>query len=224
MSIKLILVCKEGEARQAYLHYTKALGVEVDVVSSFYEFLQTMICNPYQGLIIDLVTQMKMSVEEKNVSKEILSFFPTIYLKWYADSGSICHIFPDKTAACGSLKEFINSECQSFTARAVRLNTRGMDHFNVLLSNDESMHENFLERTVTINISKGGCFLFSGRDWSSCSTAWFIITELQDKSPIEGNIHWSVGWGNQMTIPGIGVGFKYIKQSQIEGLVYHCSL
>lgn len=224
MSIKLILVCKEGESRQAYLHYTKALGVDVDFVSSFYEFLQSMIKNPYQGLIIDLVTQMKMTVEEKNVSKEILGFFPTIYLKWYADSGSICHIFPDKTSTYGSLEEFINIECQSFTARAVRLNTREMVHFNVLLSNDESMHEKFLERTVTINISKGGCFLFSGRDWSSYSTAWLIITELQDKTPIEGNVHWSVGWGNQMTIPGIGIGFKYITKSQIEELVDHRSL
>jgi hypothetical protein len=33
-----------------------------------------------------------------------------------------------------------------------------------------------------------------------------------------------VGWGNQMTIPGIGLGFKYIKQSQIEGLVDRRSL
>ena len=30
--------------------------------------------------------------------------------------------------------EFINTECQSFKARAVRLNMRKMVHFNVLLS------------------------------------------------------------------------------------------
>jgi hypothetical protein len=218
-SMKLILVCKEGDARQAYLDETKALGVEVDVISSFYELLQTMTSNTYQGLMIDLVTQMKMSLEEKDVSKEILGFFPTIQLKWYAESGSICNISSGKTTTGGSLKEFINTECQSFTARAIRLNIRKMVHFNVLLSNDESMHEKFLERTVTINISKGGCFLFSDRDWSSCPNAWFIITELQDKTPMAGNIHWSVEWGNQMTIPGIGIGFKYIKQSQIAGLV-----
>jgi hypothetical protein len=222
--MKLILVCKEGAALQAYLHYIKALGVELDVVSSFYEAIQMMIGNPYQGLFIDLITQMKMSVEEKNVSKEILRVFPTLYLKWYANSGSIFPIFPDKTIAYGSLEKFINIECQSFTARTVRLNTREMVHFNVLLSSDESMYEKFLERTVTINISKNGCFLFSGRDWSGYSTAWFIIVELQDKTPIEGNIHWSVEWGNQMTISGIGIGFKYISQHQIEGLVNHLSL
>lgn len=219
MNMKLILVCREGKARQAYLNETKALGVDVDVFPSFYEFLRTMANDPYQGLMIDLETQMKMSLEEKNVSQSILGSFPTIQLKWYAESGSIRNISLDKKTVSRSLKEFIKTECQSFTARTVRLNIRKMVHFNVLLSKDESMYEKFLERTVTINVSRGGCFLSSGRDWSNYSTAWFIINELQDKTPIAGNIHWSVEWGKQMTIPGIGIGFRYIKQSQIEELV-----
>jgi hypothetical protein len=49
--------------------------------------------------MIDLVTQMKMSVEEKNVSKEILGFFPTIQLKWDAESGSIRNISLGKTTS-----------------------------------------------------------------------------------------------------------------------------
>jgi hypothetical protein len=49
--------------------------------------------------MIDLVTQMKMSVEEKNVSKEILGFFPTIQLKWDVESGSIRNISLGKTTS-----------------------------------------------------------------------------------------------------------------------------
>jgi hypothetical protein len=222
--MKLLLVCKEGNARQAYLDETKALGIDVDVFPSFYDFLKTMANTPYQGLLIDLETQMKMSLEEKNVSKAILEFFPTLQLKWHAESRSLRNISLGMKTTNVSLKEFIITECQSFTARAVRLNMRNMVNFNVLLSTDESMYERFLERTVTINVSRGGCFLSSGRDWSNYATAWFIINELQDKTPIAGNIHWSVEWGKQMTIPGIGVGFRYIKQSQIEELINHRSL
>jgi hypothetical protein len=223
-TMKLILVCKEGAARQAYLNETKALGVEVDAVSSFYEFLQQMYCNPYQGLLIDLVTQMKMSLEEKNVSKEILGFFPTIQLKWHAESGSIKNISYGKTTTCRTLQEFIHMECPSFTPRAVRLNTRKMFHLNVLLSTDESMHEKFLERTVTVNISKSGCFLFSCKDWSNCKNAWFIANELRDKTPIAGNVRWSVEWGKLTMIPGIGISFNHIKQSQIEEWIEKCAL
>jgi hypothetical protein len=222
--MKLILVCKEGDARQAYLREVKTLGVEVDVVSSYYEFLRTMASIPYQGLMIDLVTQMKMSMEEKNVSKEILGFFPIIQLKWDAESGSIRNISFSKSTTSDSIKEFIHNECQSFTARAIRLNMRKLVHFNVLLSNDESMGEAFLERTVTMNISRGGCYLFSCRDWSLNPNAWFIINELQDKTPIAGDVRWSVEWGKQMTIPGSGLSFKRIKQSQIEELVNHYAL
>jgi hypothetical protein len=224
MNIKLILVCKEGDARQAYLNEMKALGIEVDVVSSYYEFLKTRASTPYQGLMINLVTQMKMSVEEKNVSKEILGFFPTLRLKWDAESGSIRNISFGKTTTSGSLKEFIHTECQSFTARAVRLNMRKIVHLNASLSNDESMDEKALERTVTINLSKGGCFLFSGRDWSNAPKIWLIIKELADKTPITGDIRWSVEWGKQMTIPGIGLSFKHIKSSQLEELVHKCTL
>jgi hypothetical protein len=224
MNMKLILVCKEGDARQAYLNEMKALGVEVDVVSSYYEFFKTRASTPYQGLMIDLVTQMKMAVEEKNVSKEILGFFPTIQLKWDAESGSIRNISLGKATTSGSLKEFIHTECQSFMARAVRLNMRKIVHLNVLLSNDESMNEKALERTVTINISMGGCFLFSGRDWLNAPKAWFIINELQDNIPIAGDIRWSVEWGKQMMMPGIGLSFKHIKPSQLEELVNKCTL
>ena len=42
--------------------------------------------------MIDLVTQMKMSAEEKNIAKEMLGIFPAIQLKWDAESGSIRNI------------------------------------------------------------------------------------------------------------------------------------
>ena len=217
--MKLILICKEGEARQAYLNEIAAMGVSVDAVSSYSEFLNTKAINPYQGLMIDLVTQMKMSAEEKNISKELLGIFPTIQLKWDVESRSIRNISFGNRTTSNSLKDFINTECQSFRARAVRLNMRKMVHFNVLLSNDEAMDEKNLEHTVTINISKSGCFLFSGRAWTKYPTAWLIINDLQDKTLIAGDIRWSVEWGKQRVIPGIGISFKEIKPSQIEELI-----
>jgi hypothetical protein len=57
MIMKLILICKEGEARKAYLNEIAAMGASVDAVSSYSEFLNTKAINPYQGLMIDLVTQ-----------------------------------------------------------------------------------------------------------------------------------------------------------------------
>jgi hypothetical protein len=195
------------------------ISVSVDAVSSYSELLKTKAINPYQGLMIDLVTQMKMPAEEKNIAKEMLGIFPAIQLKWDAESRFIRNISFGNRTTSNSLKDFINTECQSFKARAFRLDIRKMLHFNVMLSNDESMDEKDLERTVTINISKAGCFLFSGRAWTKYPTAWLIINDLQDKTLITGDIRWSVEWGKQRMIPGIGISFKQIKPSQIEELI-----
>lgn len=218
MNIKLILICKDGEARQAYLNEAKAIGVQFDVVSTYDELFKYMLNNPYHGILIDLPTNIKTSKEEKAAAQEAIRSFPIAQLNWERESGSIRTISFGKTLTSCTLHDFINDECQPFTARSIRLHARKNINFNILLAREEGMSEAFLERTVTVNVSKGGCFLFSGQDWSNILHVSFVINELQDKSPIVGEIRWSIEWGETMTIPGIGICFKHIKQGQLDEL------
>ena len=80
------------------------------------------------------------------------------------------------------------------------------------------MYDKHIERTVTINCSRGGAFFFSAQDWKDLNTVWFIINELQDKSPIVGKIRWAIAWGKALKIPGIGISFKHINPNQMEEL------
>jgi hypothetical protein len=219
MGTRLILICNEGAARRAYVKEAKALGADIDVVSNYHELYKTMIDSPYQGILIDLVTNMKMSKEEKFKARDVLEIFPALQLKWDADSGSIRSISFGKSSGSDSLDEFIRSECRSFTPRAIRLDMRKAVHLNVLLSRDETMIDKHLERSVTLNLSKGGCFLFSGLVWNNHATVWLMVKELRDKSPVVGEIRWMLEWGKHTTIPGIGVSFKQIKRGQIEELI-----
>jgi hypothetical protein len=50
------------------------------------------------------------------------------------------------------------------------------------------------------------------------------INELQDKTPISGDIRWKMEWGKTMMIPGIGINFKQIKANQREELIDKYSL
>ncbi len=218
MSMRVILVCKEGASRQTYLNETKKNEVEVDAVSTFGELFQAMIINPYQGVMIDLVTSMKASREEKGVAQEILDVFPVIQLKLENETGTIRTISLGSSSGSGSLVDFINNECRIFAPRAVRLSARKSINFNVLLSKEEHINEKLSEHTVTINASLSGCFLYSSQDWSAITNVWFMINELQDKSPIKGDIRWAVPWGKNMVIPGIGISFKKIKPEQLEEL------
>ena len=163
--MKLILICKEGEARQAYLNEIETMGVSVDAVSSYSELLKTKAINPYQGLMIDLVTQMKMPAEEKNIAKEMLGIFPAIQLKWDAESKILRRniSFGNKITEQNSLKDFINTECQSFKARAFRFRHKKNASFQRFLLSP-TMNQwttKDLDVGALINISKAGCFLFS---------------------------------------------------------------
>ena len=69
-----------------------------------------------------------------------------------------------------------------------------------------------------MNISRGGCFIFSIGDWEVNNDALFIIKELTDLTPICGQVRWKIDWGSKMSVPGIGVKFKEIKDSQLKDL------
>ncbi|HYA15185.1 MAG TPA: PilZ domain-containing protein [Syntrophales bacterium] len=224
MSIKLILVCREGASRQIYHQETKSDDVEVDIVSSYNELFKNMINIPYHGIMIDMLTIMKASKEEKDIAHEVLQAFPTVLLNWDRESGSIRTIPLGKASSSDTLNNFINVDCRHFEARSIHLYMRKNIHFNVMLSREETMSKEFLERTVTLNVSKSGCFLFSVQDWSNIRNVYFVIKELQDKTPIVGEIRWSVEWGKTMAFPGIGIRFKHIKQEQLDDLMSYCQM
>jgi hypothetical protein len=165
MGAKLILVCRDGEASQAYLNEAKKIGAEVDVVSTYGELFNAMIETSYQGVMVDLVTSMKASKEEKGMAQEIIEVFPIIQLKWDNESKAIRTISLSKSLNSDSLADFVTAECEVFTPRAIRLNVRKSIHFNTIIYREEKMMEKNIEKTVTINAPKGGCFLFSVQDY-----------------------------------------------------------
>ena len=218
MSVKLILVCKEGNARQAYLKEAKYLDCTVTVVPSFTELFQELRSAPYQGIMIDLITGMKASREEKGIVQEALEVFPVVQLKWESETDGIHILSSGSSSGSPTLHDFVARQCYDFPARPLRQYSRKPVNFNVTMSKNEVLYEKFLEYTVTINASRGGCFLFSTRQWKTMENVWFIINELQDKTPIVGEVRWFARWGKTMRIPGIGIKFKQITEEQQEEL------
>lgn len=213
MAIQLILVCKEGPARSAYLREAMSIGIEVDTVDSFGDLLKMMITRPYQGIMVDLITSVKASREDKGIAQNVLDVFPVIQVKWDAQTNSI-HTISSGSASGGTLAHFIAHECQPFRSRAVRLNVRKNVNFNVKICENEDMDPSQTEASVTINISKGGCFLFSCQNWSKIAHVWIVVHELDDKTPIPGEIRWRQPWGKSMAIPGIGIRINQLTPGQ----------
>lgn len=216
MSIKLILLCKEGETKDAYLQEANTIGLDLDVVPTYDELFNKMANDRYQGVVVDLATNIKASKQEKFNAQEAFQAFPAAQLKWDRDSGSIFAVSLSQKSSTGTFQDFINIECKPFSPRSIRLAPRNNVYLNVILAKGDALNNDSLERTITINISKGGCFIFSAQDWSKISHACLIINELQDKSCIIGKVRWFIEWGKSITIPGIGISFNHINKGQID--------
>ena len=217
MAIRLILVCKEGPSRNAYLRETMSLGIEVDTVSSFADLIDAMLKTPYQGIMVDVVTSLKANREEKGISQEILSAFPLMQLRWDQQTNRIQTI-SNGASSSSTLAHFIAYDCQPFKPRTVRADSRKYINFNVEIYKDEDLNPSNMERSVTVNVSKSGCFLYSVGNWTGISKIWLVVHELEDKTPIVGEIHWRQPWGKSMTIPGIGIRITQISAGQRDQL------
>ena len=92
-------------------------------------------------------------------------------------------------------------KCRQFQSRSIRTDIREARYLAVYLSSDATFKD--AEKVVTANISPGGCFLYSAREWAFGSRVWLKF--LGDSAVICGTVCSSRSWGNNKVLPGIGI-------------------
>lgn len=215
MERRLVLLVKEEDAKKAYVSAVEKLGVHLETVSTFWELRSAIIDTPCHGVMVDLKAKIKSSKEEKQFAHDILELYPVVQLKWEPSTGEIRTLYFGQAKGGGTLEEFIRNECGAFEPRAIRASQRKKIHYNVILSRESGFTQNAVERTVTLDVSKGGCFVYSSDQWQLSSNTWLIIKELEDDTPIKGLVRWRIPWGERMRIPGIGLKFEEILENQL---------
>ncbi len=216
MSIRVLLVCREGTSLQKYLDACKGQDARIDVASSFEGLIKAIVRIPYNGILIDMPTKLITLSKDKERVDTILELYPVARLTFNDKSGQLCVFYSNQTTENKTLDDFLAQQCRSFTARTIRSDQRKDVVFNVILSKCKDISLEDGEKTVIMNISKGGCFIFSNHKWEAGSDAWFIIKELTDQTPIRGEVKWKINWGQKMSVPGIGIQFMDISDSQVK--------
>jgi c-di-GMP-binding flagellar brake protein YcgR len=91
-------------------------------------------------------------------------------------------------------------------------------NFNAVLSRSPDITN--AERTVCIDISPGGCFLFTvNEEIVLHSSVWVSLIILNDSTPIASTVCSKKEWGIANEIPGVGIRFdKMTEQQQTEML------
>jgi hypothetical protein len=186
MSIKFLLVCRVGGSLQRYLDEAKGRGVQIDVATTIKEFYDATVETPYSGLMIDMPTKIKDFSDDREKVDNILQLFPVIRLTFNEKTKQIKAFYSGLLNGTGSIEEFVTHKCLFFSARTLRAYRRKVINFNVILSKSKSISGGNSERTVTMNVSQGGCFIYSIDKWEINSDVWFTIKELTDQTPIHG--------------------------------------
>lgn len=215
MKTKILLVAEKGLARSAYTEVLRDLDVEVDCIATPEEMTEALVDECYSGLLVDVPTMIRCECEDKNRITRIMNRFPVLRVMYNPAFGGIRGLAQGGTIRDNrDLGEFILHECVPFEPRSIRIAQRSQVHFNVMLLDEIEQPENEAERTVTINISEQGCFVYSVNDWELHKPAWVVVNEFEDKTPIELKVRWRGKWGVTMCMPGIGASFESMTAHQ----------
>ena len=214
---RVLIVVNNDEAAVAYGLALSEIGVTYDIASSFGEMSDLVVRNAYNGLILDILTLIRCSKEDKVLAYDCINLFPVLRVKWEAKYKKI-KLSPLEQTSCpdaeSAFRFFVDNRCRSFPARSLRGHKRRQLNLNVLVSPDGSFAPESTLRTFTLNISDGGAFIHSMQSFEPGKTLWLRFLEFADQAPISATVRWSVGWGESRCIPGVGVMFESVTEHQ----------
>lgn len=211
----VLLICREGKSRQRYLAELDCSGAAVVCVQVLMEFFRRGVYCPLCGILVDMPTYMRSSDEEKVLLADLVVHFPSLRLKCNDVTGEIRSL-PFGAAYPGNppLAVFVQKHCAAVVPREIRGGERSQQNLPALLSRGCPVENVAGVRSVTANISCGGCFLISFEPWVAGERGWLTLPELKDSTPIPVEIRWIRPWGACRSLPGMGVRFVELTCAQ----------
>lgn len=218
---RILVVVKDTEAGEAYVNALTSAGVVCDVAQSFQQMSSLAVENAYNGFLIDILTLVRCSKEEKAIAYECINLFPVLRVKWEARHKKMKlspleqSFSPDCETA---LKFFLETRCKSFPARSLRRHARKQINLNLLYTAGASFSPDQARKSFTINLSLGGVFLHLMEPLKAGDTVWLRFLEFADQTPIQATVRWSQEWGTSRCIPGVGLQFDRMTDAQTKQL------
>jgi len=163
---RILMVVTEEEAKAAYEKALRELNVSYDVAGSFHEVLGMTIERAYSGLLIDILTLVRSSKEEKTIAYECINYYPSLRVKWDARTKrmNLSPLEQSFSADAGAtLGFFIQQRCRAFAARPLRRHNRRETVLSLLLSTSADFTAGETVKSFTVNISRGGGLRPHGR-------------------------------------------------------------
>lgn len=215
MSSPLVLLVSRSASRtQVYREALDVLGISCLAIAELKEVAVLASGTPLSGVLLDMPVLIKATPGDKTAAEDILKALPSAYLNIAPATDAIKLLTANDTQGIAkSIDEFAEL-CKGFTPRMVRPKDRYPLHLQALLSTTQA--QDSPERTVTLNVSSRGCFLFTANPELQLEQQVSIqFIGLDDTTPVTATICWLRLWGTgKHHVPGIGVNFTTLSESQ----------
>ncbi len=219
---RILLIVQDGTGRDLYRRVIGRTGARVDTVAAIADFQGAVAQKAYNGIVVDIPTKIQALNRHKDLINSILDRFPVIQVNQEKTTGRIRALLYGQHERQGDLQDLIRDTCLSRPPRRFRANPRCDAHFNVLLARTRDFAMGNTERSVTLNISRGGCFIITTARHQIGQRVWIRIMEMDDKTPIACEVIHKRTWCQAMAIPGIGVRFETLTDDQQQALARRC--
>ncbi|MDD2542366.1 MAG: PilZ domain-containing protein [Desulfuromonadaceae bacterium] len=215
----ILLICREGKSRQVYQAELDVPGVLLVCVQTLMQFFRREVYCPLNGILVDMPTYIRSSEEEKRLLTDLVGLFPALRLRCHEPSGEI-RTLPFGTGCPGNIGPaiFVQEYCTNFVQRSIRTSERSLLNIPALLNTSIPVEQVSSARSVTANISRGGCFLISFEPWGVGDRGWLVLPTLIDNTPIPVEVRSIQLWGECCSLPGMGVRFIELTKAQKDEL------
>jgi len=213
MQPQILLAVADEERRLIYEAFVKKERAICHTVSSLRDVANQAARQPYNAIFLDMSLIVKASRYEKSLVEDALHALPNARLNVTAKTRKIRMLVSwDDQEGARTPEEHLRFCCEQHPQVAPICNRVPLN-LNATLSRTPDMSG--AERTVCIDFSPGGCFLFCVNDEiTTRSTVWVRLVALSDPAPIASTVCWKREWGMTSEMPGIGIRFDEMTPDQ----------
>jgi len=186
-----VVIASSEDIRQILAASLHALGVDSILLESLGELPATLHESAACGILLELTSAIRATPQEKVATQEWIELFPFAKFK----------VIDHEIRIAGKSLEVFVDECHEFNPRVIRKSPRRVGFLGVYLSPDGDFDT--AEKTITTNISDQGYFIYSSREWTVGDRVWLRFPG--NECDVCGTVRSWQQWGNNKTIPGIGV-------------------
>ncbi|WP_168205938.1 PilZ domain-containing protein [Geobacter sp. FeAm09] len=222
MQPQILLAVADEERRLIYEAFIKNERVICHTVSSLRDVANQAARQPYNAIFLDMPLIVKASRYEKSLVEDALHALPNVRLNITAKTRKIRMLVSwDAREAGVATPEEQLKYCCELAPKVAPICSRVPLNLNAVLSCSPDMTNT--ERTVCIDFSPGGCFLFCVNDEIALqTTVWIRLVALSDQTPIVSTVCWKREWGMTSEIPGVGVRFDVMTPQQQAEILSLC--